>query len=253
MQQVNEQHRGRPLDFTERLMDEQKPGGVRAYIHTGQLIDTAWENYASVFSLLAGAEGATPVAPYNLVRPAFEAAFHALWILDPYDPKERCLRGLRIAHEDNRQKTNWLEELVKIPFLTTVQRDQMFDSVRSASAVYRREAEELGVRWPMVTQSMSTLHELARLSDVRNDPEGVVGPTILAAWRQLSGYQHGHVYAVLSGSSHEVVANISGGVTGRVTIDDSAFGTSLQVPALMQVWAMSAYIGRCQRPSRPSS
>ena len=85
-------------------MDEQRPGGKRAYILAHQLIGTAVENWEAVFSLPQGAVGATPIAPFNLIRPAFEAAFHALWILDAYDPATRCLRGMRMAHEDNKQK-----------------------------------------------------------------------------------------------------------------------------------------------------
>jgi hypothetical protein len=111
---IETQHHRKGYHLTQRLFDEARPAGERTYIHAFHGIETAWENYSAVFGLVQGAHGATPVAPYNLIRPAFEAAFYALWALEPEDGSDRCLRGPRIAVEDNRQRSNWIEELIEI-------------------------------------------------------------------------------------------------------------------------------------------
>lgn len=169
MIEADHEHLSRQLHFTERLMDEQKPGGKRAYILAHQLIGTAVENWDAVFFLLRGAEGATPVAPFDLIRPAFEAAFHALWILDAHDPNQRCMRGLRMAHEDNKQKKNWWLEVQKLPFLTPEQREEGRASVARAETAYRQVAIALGVQWSKVTVPLDSPRELANLSFVKSD------------------------------------------------------------------------------------
>lgn len=71
----------------------------------------------------------------------------------------------------------------------------------------------------------------------------------MAAWRQLSGYQHGLMYAILRGSTQGVAVNIPGGSHVRLTVDDTALSLSLQVAALMQMWAIGTYTRRCQQAS----
>jgi hypothetical protein len=121
-----------------------------------------------------------------LIRPAFEAAFYALWALQPGDGSDRCLRGLRLALEDNRQRGLWKKELMKIPELTEAEREHIWEPVANASHVYRTEAQALHVKWPEVTQKVNVLEEVLH--------------TTVAAWRRLSGYQHGYVYAIVGGS-----------------------------------------------------
>jgi hypothetical protein len=83
LRSIETQYRRERYRLTQRLFDEERPAGKRTYIHASQGIETAWENYSAVFGLLQGRHGASPVAPYNLIRPAFEAAFtpFGLWNL----------------------------------------------------------------------------------------------------------------------------------------------------------------------------
>lgn len=252
MERADAWHRAGQLDFTERRMDEQKPGGPRVYILAHQLIGTALENYSSVFWLMQGANGITPVAPFNLIRPAFESALHALWILDAHDPRERCLRGLRLGHEDNKQKQRWNEAAMTLPFLTTESRADLKLGHSDAETVYRQEARELGVPWNKVTVPFNAVEEIKRLSFVRADSERVLGPMLLLSWRQLSGYQHGHMSAILRGSTKTADVNITGGVQARLTVDDNSIGVALQVAGLLQLWAMYTYLQRCRQPSAPA-
>lgn len=251
-ERADELHRGGQLDFTERRMDEQKPAGKRAYILAHQLIGTATENYWAIFSLFEGAAGVTPVAPFNLARPAFEAALLALWILDPHDPVARCVRGLQVAIDDNRQRKLFDQAIGKLPFVTATDREQLAQGATEASESYRRDALELGVSWERASRRMIVVDEIAQLSYVKNDPEQVLGPILQANWRQLSGYQHGLMWAILRGSARSVETKIPGGMNVRLTVADSAMNTALQSSGLMLTWAIDTFLRRCRRPSSPA-
>jgi hypothetical protein len=241
---IEAQYRGRNYRLTQRLFDEARPAGKRTYIHASQSIETAWENYSAVFGLLQGPHGATPVAPYNLIRPAFEAAFYALWALEPEDGSERCLRGLRLAVEDNRQRRAWIEELVKIPGLSDAERHLMRKPVAKANTVYQQEAEGLRVKWPKVTEKVNVEQAIPRLQHIVDLADPLILHTTVAAWRQLSGFQHGRVYAIVGGSDVSREFEIPGGAVVRVTIKDQDFTLAMQHAGLMLRWAAETYIAR---------
>ena len=67
---------------------------------------------------------------------------------------------------------------------------------------------------------------------------------MVAAWKQLSGYQHGHVYAVVAGADRSAEVKIPGGVIARMTVNDQHFTLALQHAALMQLWAVDTFIRR---------
>jgi hypothetical protein len=245
LNRIEAEHRREHYRLTQRLFDEARPAGLRTYIHAFQGIKTAWENYSAVFGLLQGPHGATPIAPYNLVRPAFEAAFYALWALEPEDGSERCLRGLRLTVEDNRQRSGWIEELIKIPELTEAERQHMREPVAKANNVYQREAEALRVNWPkQVKQKLNVEQAIPKLQHIVDLADPLILHTTVAAWRQLSGYQHGHVYALVGGSDLSREFEIPGGALVRVTMRDQDFTLAMQHAALMQLWAVETYIAR---------
>jgi hypothetical protein len=241
---IETQHRRKQYHLTQRLFDEARPAGERTYIHASQSIETAWENYSAVLGLLQGPHGATPAAPYNLIRPAFEAAFYALWALEPEDGSERCLRGLRLAVEDNRQRGLWKKELMKIPDLTEAERERFWEPVAKTSTVYRQEAQALHVKWEKVAQRVNVEQAIPKLQHIVDLADPLILHTTVAAWRQLSGYQHGHIYAIVGGSDVSREFDIPGGAHVRVTIKDQDFGLAMQHAGLMQLWAMETYIAR---------
>jgi hypothetical protein len=244
LRSIETQYRRKHYRLTQRLFDEARPAGERTYIHASQGIETAWENYSAVFGLLQSGHGATPVAPYNLIRPAFEAAFYALWALEPDDASDRCLRGLRLAVEDNRQRGLWKKELMKIPELTEAEREHIWEPVANASHVYHTEAQALHVKWPKVTQKVNVLEEIPKLQHIVDLSDPLILHTTVAAWRRLSGCQHGHVYAIVGGSDLSREFEIPGGALVRVTISDQDFTLAMQHAALMQLWAVETYIAR---------
>ena len=113
---------------------------------------------------------------------------YALWALEPEDGSERCLRGLRLAVEDNRQRSGWIEELIKIPELTEAERQHMREPVAKVNNVYQREAEALRVNWPKpVKQKLNVEQAIPKLQHIVDLADPLILHTTVAAWRQLSG------------------------------------------------------------------
>jgi len=136
-----------------------------------------------------------------------------------------------------------------LPFLTPEMRAQLKRQSGNAEAAYQRDALALGVGWSKVKNKIVTADELLKLTFVRVDPSKVLGPLMLLNWRQLSGYQHGHISAILGGSTKTTEVDIPGGAQAQLTIDDSSFEGALQGAALIQVWAIETFIRRCRQPS----
>src|SRR4051794_29523358 len=84
--QLGEQPRAQLL--SARLIDEGQVAGPRTYITASRLLQVAFDNHLALIGLLQH-HGATHWAPWNLMRPVFEAAFYVVWILDPAESVER--------------------------------------------------------------------------------------------------------------------------------------------------------------------
>jgi hypothetical protein len=69
-------------------------------------------------------------------------------------------------------------------------------------ATYREEAAALGRRFDGLRQEVNVRDELAKLSFVKDQDN--VGPMLRAAWRQLSGFEHGLGWALLSGTDRTI-------------------------------------------------
>jgi hypothetical protein len=67
---------------------------------------------------------------------------------------------------------------------------------------------------------------------------------MVAAWRQLSGYQHGRIYASLGGAHLSREFQLPGGTAARVTINDQDLTLATQHAALMLLWAVETHIAR---------
>ena len=109
----------------------------------------------------------------------------------------------------------------------------------------KREAEALRVNWPkQVKQKLNVEQAIPKLQHIVDLADPLILHTTVAAWRQLSGYQHGHVYALVGGSDLSREFEIPGGALVRVTMRDQDFTLAMQHAALMQLWAVETYIAR---------
>lgn len=223
--------------LTARRFDEAQPAGTRAYFAAERYLGVAMDNHWALLSLLEH-HGVTPSSPWSLLRPSFECAFLAGWVLDPDDGAQRRLRGLRLEVMDHRERLNHIKAFEKVPDVAALL-DQAREGREAAEAAYRADAEALGVKWQQVTQKVNVVDELPRLSWVQRE-EPIVSATMVAQWRMLSGYEHGLGWAMLRGSNATERVTIPGGAQMQLTVNDDAF----KVAAQCVVWLLRSAISR---------
>lgn len=232
--------------LSDRRLDGAHRAGTRAYILASSLIGRARENHLLlVQSFTTPGVNVFPHATTNIIRPAFEAAARALWILDGDSTQERRLRALRSAWEDHNESRKWSAELM-IPSLMSVVAIEEKQARQTAIAKrYRDDASDLGISWSKVTQAMNFRDEIGRVSPLSSD--ATLAAFMRAIWRRMSGVQHGMSYASLLGSHRSEVNVIPGGLEALLVTDDDSLLTECRASALVQQWAMQTYIDRTTR------
>ncbi len=187
-----------------RMIDEGQTAGRRAYMGAQRCLSVAWDNHDALISLLRH-HGATQFAPWNLLRPTFEASFYALWLLDPEDSIERRRRGLMFEWLDELEHRTYYADLAAVERFVgpddleelAAARLRQDDVRRDHDRIYRSEAEDLGLAWPL-PRRINVLSELGKLAHCNViDGTAVV---LQSTWRTLSGMQHGRGSAMLRGS-----------------------------------------------------
>ena len=212
-----------PRDVTQltaRAFDEAQPGGEHAYIGAHANLTVAHEHLDALIALLAS-HGASPRVPFNLLRPIMETSFKALWVLEPAEGLVRRQRGLRLEVLDYLERRKWLREYEKAPSISRQIGEVIADSRAKTEPKYRREAEVLSMTWDQVQRDLNIIDGLRDLDVVQTmKPWGP--PHFRAAWRTLSGFQHGYSYALLSNSTINAQVPIPGGSLVEVTVSDEA-------------------------------
>jgi hypothetical protein len=245
--QVAQKHRDESpsLLITARKLDMAQPAGHRVYIEAWRRIQYAMENQQALQALLRFA-GATPWAPWNLLRPTFEAAFYALWVLEPDQGLTRRQRALRLELNDQRERWNFWGELGKLPGPDGRKvRDDTSKQKTDVDKVYRKEALSLGVVFSKAGAKVDVTEEVGKLRAANLSPETKV--LYKATWRSLSGYQHGYGYAVMTGSDVRIAAPMAGGHLAKVEINDEMFQTSAQATAWLLLSALQLWVRRSTR------
>lgn len=211
----------------DRMIDEGQTSGHRTYFGAQRCLDIAWDNHEALRSLLAH-HGATQFAPWNLLRPTFEAAFYALWLLDPEESLERRRRGLVLEWLDELEHRTYYSDLKTIVrFVDPDDRPRLAadqlrhqELIEDHDQIYKREADELGLAWPL-PRKINVLDELGRLSHAQmvDGSEHVLRST----WRTLSGMQHGRGSTMMRGSDRHHETPTEGGMHVLLSINDDAF------------------------------
>lgn len=227
------------MDFTDRRFDEASKTGRRAYIQAHGLISVARDNQKALEEMLRG--GVRPYAPWNLIRPAFEAGFYAVWMLEPDESRERLRRALRLAWDQERTHGVRLALKTEIAglgghpqVLAAEQRD------REIKKAYLVEAHAIGLSQKQVTQNPNLTQEILRLASATSTESKFH----LLTWRELSGIQHADMGAALGVSDAKYRLQIPGGYSAVVSINDESFVRACYSSVSMQLTAMTLYIQR---------
>ncbi len=244
VQQLDDQPPRRDLVLTARTLDEAQPGGPRVYIGASAHLGNAMEHLHTLQTLLEH-HGVTPRAPWTLMRPVFESAFWAVWLLEPDDGRIRRQRALRLEVLDLKERGKYFAAF-RMP---SEHRERIAERERARQAIYRAEADAIGLDWSRAGQKPSVVGELVKLSAVKN--LGGVGGSVVGVWRSLSGIQHGHPYAVLANSDVTATVPIPGGSADTVTINDDAFQVVGMVTNYLLLAAFELMVSRSTRPPAP--
>lgn len=229
--------------LTDRRLDSSERAGRRAYIQASALISNAREHQVLLErTFTVPGVGVFPHATVNLIRPAFEAAARALWIVDGHDSRERRLRGLRIAWEDHEESGKWAGELLKQQFMSQAQIEEQTSKHAHIGTRFRRDADALSIPWDRVKVKMNFRDEVGKFTALDRDPD--LPQFLRAIWRRMSGVQHSMSYASLLGNNREHEVVIPGGMQVTLTTDDDSLLTDCRASALLQYWAIQKYIQR---------
>jgi hypothetical protein len=158
-----------------------------------------------------------------LLRPTFEASFRAGWILDPEDGRVRRARGLRCEIRDAYEQRAHRAAFKKLPDpeVWKLIRGSEQATEKGAFDTYRAEAAKLGWRFDKISRDINLIEELPKMNLVKAQPN--FAPILEATWRQLSGFEHGFSWALLSGTDRQVELEVPGGVGLHLVIRDEAF------------------------------
>lgn len=223
--------------LTARKFDEAQPAGPRTYMAVQRYLSVAEDNHRALISLLTH-YGAGPNAPWSLLRPMFECAFIACWILDPEEGRERRRRGLRVEARDHIEQRNHMRSYEHLPEVRELVAELLDRGKTNVESVYRREADQLGIKWDRATQRVNVVQELPKLAMFKHD-DPVIPATMVATWRMLSGYEHGLGYAMMAGSDLSGRTEVPGGFQVVLTVNDNAFVTASKATLMLLAAALT--------------
>lgn len=147
-----------PRMFSARTFDLGQTAGHRVYATVERYLNIARDNHQALVALISP-HGITTFAPWNLLRPEFEAAFYAAWLLDPNDSRERRRRALRLELLDQRDHNLYYEDVMGMS--EGPAKDELADGFAALStsleaarerneSVYADEAALLDLPYPKV-------------------------------------------------------------------------------------------------------
>lgn len=240
-----------------RSVDEPLVAGHRAYAAAERYLNTADENHEALVSLLEH-HGATPTAPWNLLRPTFEAAFYALWLLSPQDTRERRRRGVRLEWLDDIEAEKFhrvaLGNSEVLEQLGILHETVAMPPIRENTETYVKEADATGLPYSTTRHRRQVNRRPARVNVEEElkglfPDEGLMSLAHAVTWKTLSGIQHSEAGALLRVTDRSTVGAYPGGQRLHLTINDGAFYLACLVTASMRAFAWSRY-GECHRPAR---
>ena len=235
--------------LSARSFDESQVAGPRTYIEATRYLNVARDNHEALIALLEH-HGATLWAPWSLLRPTFEASFRAAWILDPEEGRERRARGLRYEILDTyeQRKHRAAFRASRDPEVRKLIETSEAHTETGSLKTYREEAAALGREFGKLRQQVTVTDELPKLSFVRHQDE--LALFLVAIWRQLSGFEHGFGWALLSGTDRQVMAHVPGGADMMLVINDESFVNAAKSTYFLLISACRIFTRRHLEPSQ---
>ena len=234
-----------PPQITRSQVDESRVGGHRLYAGVERALGAAEDCNLALQSLLQH-HGATQTAMWALLRTQLEAAFWALWPIDPEDSSQRVLRGIRVEWRDDRQSMTYFREFAEdrsFPFVDSDRRKAREQAADTNASTYRAEAAANGESWRAPPNIIIT-DELTRLSQIQ---EPGWGSMLRGTWRSLAGLQHVSAGALLRVSDQVPLEPIAGGSRILISPADEAFHQLASPTVILHMAALARFI-ECHQP-----
>ena len=232
--------------LSPRRFDETKVAGLRPYVHAVGLLAASWDHHWLLTQTLT-TSGVTPHATWSLIRPAFEAAFHALWVLDPDGSFNRRRRGLQLELADAREQRLWAEAAVATGFSNADESRRALDVLNSTYQTLDREARLFNAAAKDMNRLANLVTDLPKLRSLAPMQAGIRA-WLVAAWRQMSGMQHGHSYAMLAASQRSEVVEIPGGYQVLLSPNEEALQWHVKAAVTLHLRAVERYKELSLRP-----
>ena len=186
--------------LSARAFDESLTAGHRIYMGVDRYLNVARDNHEALLALLEH-HGATLWAPWSLLRPTFESAFYAAWMLDPTDGKERRSRGLRVEVRDAFEQRNHRRSFRDIPEVRDlIDAEERRIDAGSMRIFIEAVAAVPGRSFDTIRQKVTAAESFCSLVY----PRPPTWRCPLAAAGGPSASKHGLGWAMLSGSTGEV-------------------------------------------------
>lgn len=230
-----------------RGVDESRIGGHRLYPIVERYLASAEDCHMALPRLLQS-HGATQTAMWAILRAQFEAAFFALWLLEPDESRIRVLRGIRVEWLDDKQSRAYFDEVLRDQIVPLAEVERIAELERHAklsedhTRTYKRECAALGFSYHR-PEPVNVVDELATLQADRFPEQR---PLLRHVWRTLAGLQHGDVGSLLRVSAKEDTVETGTGYSAQLSPSDSAFQTIAETTALLTMNAFSTYMQRHQ-------
>jgi hypothetical protein len=228
-----------------RAVDESQPAGPRTYMGATRYLTVARDNHEALLALLQH-HGVTLWAPWSLRRPIFETSFFAAWLLDPEDGRVRRTRGLRCEILDAAERRSHYGVFKDLPEARKLV-EESEEKYSRGSLAYKEEARALGRPFDVVRRKVDVTAELRKLSFVQD--QGRFGLLLEATWRQLSGFEHGLGWPLLSAADSTVVAHVPGGVDMHLVIKVESFVNVAKCTYFLLLSALRLFARRHLEPS----
>ncbi|ROR55446.1 hypothetical protein EDD41_2720 [Luteococcus japonicus] len=245
--EANSAHRRGNL-LSERRFDEATATGRRTYITARSFMAAARDSNRALVKMLQ-MDGIRPFATWSAIRPAFECAFYAAWMLEPDLGHSRMKRGLCIAineHKSHAQRRKLQKEIALAwgdvpadhPDLVRVA-----EINREHEALYTAEANALGLTYQKAGAKVNIVDELPKMSfgDI-TDPW--VPKWMTLVWRELSAATHGDQGAIVGLSDRQQSFEIPGGQHVLLSPNDDSLMGAMYASVGMQRRAMELFIER---------
>jgi hypothetical protein len=234
--------------LSARAFDHSQAAGPRTYMAVTRYLNVVRDNHEALLALLQH-RGATLWAPWSLLRPSFESSFFAAWILDPEAGRERRVRGLRCEVLDFYEQRKHRAAFKALPEMADLIEQAERREDQSSLRTYKSEAAELREPFDRVHQKVNVTAELPKLSFVRGQAD--VAAFLEGTWRLLSGFEHGLGWALMRGTDRGAQAEIPGGMSVHLELNDEAFVTAAKSTYFLLMSACRLLKRRHLEPSRP--